>query len=81
MTHRTKVLPDTVDVSSGESSGSSDSESEENLASQKTSCGLAKAVKGENLQNEMIPQPRRLRSLEERKAKLAIFFTVRGLLK
>ena len=81
MTHRTKVLPDTVDVWSSENSGSSDSESEEeNLASQKTSCGLTKGVKGENLQNEMMSRPRRLRSLE-RKAKLAIFFTVRGLLK
>ena len=41
---------------------------------------LAGAVKGENLQNEMLPRLRRPHSLE-RKAKLAIFFTVRGLLK
>ena len=38
---------------------------------------LARAVKGENLQNEMLPRLRRPRGLE-RKAKLAIFFTVRG---
>ena len=37
---------------------------------------LAMAVKGENLQNEMLPRARRPHSLE-RKAKLA--FTVRGL--
>ena len=41
---------------------------------------LAGAVKGENLQNEMLPRLRRTHSLE-RKAKLAVFFTVRGLLK
>ena len=40
---------------------------------------LATAVKGETLQNEMLPRLRP-HSLE-RKAKLAIFFTVRGLLK
>ena len=39
MTHRTKVqITSAVDVSSSENSVSSDSESKENLASQKTSC-------------------------------------------
>ena len=40
---------------------------------------LETAVKGENLQNEMLPQLRRSHSLE-RKAKLAVFFNVRGVL-
>ena len=62
---------DAVDVSSSEYGASFDSDSEEeNLASQKTA--LATAVKGENLQNEMLPRLRRPHSLE-RKAKLAIF--------
>ena len=69
---------DTVDVSSSKYGASFDSDSEEeNLASQKIA--LATAVKGENLQNEMLPRLRRPHSLE-RKAKLAVFFTVRGLL-
>ena len=40
---------------------------------------LATALKEENLQKEMLPLLRRPHSLE-RKAKLAIFLTVRGLL-
>ena len=63
---------DTVDVSSSEKSASSDSESGQ-------SKDLATAVERGNPRKEILLQLRRLHSLE-RKAKLAIFFTVRGLL-
>ena len=67
-----------VDVSSSEYSASSDSESEEeNLASQKTSCDRVERNKPAK---RNVPRLRRPHSLE-RKAKLAIFFTVCGLLK